>query len=108
MTASPKYTVDALEDQPPTVTFEKPKRDVQANPVEEVFVQARADDDYGVKQLDLVYSVNGGPEKAINLYGNGAKTLKEVSAGHTVYLEELGVKPGDLSRITRRPRTTTP
>jgi len=96
VTASPKYTVDALEDQPPTVTFEKPKRDVQANPVEEVFLQARADDDYGIRQLDLVYSVNGGPEKAINLYGNGAKTLKEVSTGQTVYLEELGVKPGDF------------
>ena len=26
-TASPKYTIDVIEDQPPTVTFEKPKRD---------------------------------------------------------------------------------
>jgi hypothetical protein len=96
VSASPKYTVDALEDLPPTVSFEKPRRDIQANPIEEVFVQARADDDYGVKQLDLIYSVNGGPEKTINLYGGGAKPMKEVSAGHTVYLEELGVKPGDF------------
>ena len=94
--ASPKYTVDAIDDQPPSVSFEKPRRDVQANPVEEVFLQARADDDFGVKQLDLVYSVNGGPEKTISLYGRGAKAIKEVSAGHTVYLEELSVKPGDF------------
>ena len=32
----------------------------------------------------------------MTLYGNGAKPLTEVSAGHTVYLEELGVKPGDF------------
>ena len=30
VTASPKYTVDVIEDQPPTVTFEKPKRDTSA------------------------------------------------------------------------------
>src|SRR5215471_1808279 len=96
VTASPKYTVDVIEDQPPTVTFEKPKRDTSANPIEEVFVQARADDDFGVKQLDLIYSVNGGAEKTVSLYGKGAKPLQQVSAGHTVYLEELGVKPGDF------------
>ena len=49
-----------------------------------------------MRQLDLVYSVNGGPEKTVNLYGKGAKSLTEVSAGHTVYLEEMGVKPGDF------------
>ncbi len=107
VTASPKYTVDVLDDQPPTVTFEKPKRDISANPLEEVFLQARADDDFGVKQLDLVYSVNGGPDKTVTLYGNGAKALKDVSAGHTVYLEELGVKPGDFVAYYARLRTTT-
>src|SRR4029079_7538681 len=53
-------------------------------------------DDFGVKQLDLIYSVNGGAEKAVSLYGKGAQPLPPVSAGHTVYLEESGVKPGDF------------
>ncbi len=51
--ASPQYTIDALADQPPTVSIAKPGRDTQASPIEEVFVEARADDDYGVKDLDL-------------------------------------------------------
>ena len=38
VTASPKFTIDAIDDQPPTVTFEKPKRDIKANPVEEVII----------------------------------------------------------------------
>ncbi len=96
VTASPKYTIDAIEDQPPTVAIEKPRRDIQANPVEEVYIKAKADDDYGVRQLDLVYSVNGGAEKTVTLYGKGAKPLTEVSGAQTIYLEELGVKAGDF------------
>ena len=41
----------------------KPGRDTDATPVEEFFVEARADDDYAVKNLQLVYQVNGGPER---------------------------------------------
>jgi uncharacterized protein DUF4175 len=93
--ASPQYTIDVIDDQPPAVRFTKPGRDTQASPVEELFLEARADDDYGVKQLQLFYSANGAPPKAITLYG-GPKPLAEVSAGHTIYLEELGLKPGDF------------
>ncbi len=91
---SPKYTIDVIEDRAPTVTFDKPKRDISASPVEEVFVQARAQDDFGVRKLDLVYSVNGGEEKTITIYG--AKPMDEVTGGHTIYMEELGVKAGDF------------
>ncbi len=93
--ASPQYTIDVLADQEPTVSIARPGRDTTASPIEEVFVEARAEDDYGVKDLDLVYSVNGGPEKTVRLF-DGTKRLAEVSAGHTFYLEELSVKPGDF------------
>src|SRR5262245_5190592 len=93
--ASPQYTIDVIDDQTPSVRFSKPGRDTQASPVEELFLEARADDDYGVKQLQLFYSANGAPPKAITLFG-GPKPLAEVSAGHTIYLEELGLKPGDF------------
>ena len=43
----------------------------------------------------MTYSVNGGPEQTVNLYGGGS-TLKEVSAGHTFFLEELALVPGDF------------
>src|SRR6185295_65889 len=60
-----------------------------------VFAEVKADDDFGVKQLQMFYSVNGGAEKTVNLFGGG-KTLPEVTASHTIYLEELGLKPGDF------------
>lgn len=93
--ASPQYTIDVIDDQPPTVSFSKPGRDTQASPVEELFLEARAEDDYGVKQLQLFYSANGGAPKTVNLFG-GPKALQEVTASHTIYLEELGLKPGDF------------
>lgn len=92
--ASPTYTIDILADGMPTVTVSKPGRDRDATPVEELFVEARADDDFAVRELQLVYSVNGGPEKSIPLF-KGSTPLAEVTAGHTFYLEELGVQPGD-------------
>ena len=94
ITASPQYVIDVLTDMAPTVAISKPGRDSNATPVEEFFVEARADDDFGVKNLELVYSVNGSAEKVIPLY-RGARRLEEVTAGHTFYMEELGVEAGD-------------
>jgi hypothetical protein len=94
VTASPQYAIDVLTDRAPTVTFARPGRDTSASAIEEVYVEAAADDDYGVKNLELVYSVNGAAEKVIPLF-NGSKRLPAVTAGHTFYLEELGVKSGD-------------
>ena len=103
VTASPQYTIDVLTDQPPTVSISKPGRDTSASPIEEVFVEARAEDDYGVKDLELVYSVNGGAEKTVRLF-DGSKRLPEVTAGHTFYLEELGVQAGRLRVVLRARR----
>ncbi|MCY4074971.1 MAG: hypothetical protein OXH04_06035, partial [Acidobacteria bacterium] len=96
VTASPQYTIDVLTDQPPAVMFIRPGRDTTASAIEELFVEARADDDFGLRSLDLVYSVNGGPEEAVPLYDGGDDTLREVSAGHTFFLEELELEPGDF------------
>ena len=91
---SPKYSIDVLSDRPPSISFTKPGRDTSASPIEEVFLEAKAEDDYGVKALELVYSVNGGGEKVVKLF-EGTKRMTDVLAGHTLYLEELKVQPGD-------------
>src|SRR5690606_24595566 len=57
--------------------------------------EASAEDDFGVARLEIVYSVNGGAETAVPLLSN-ARALTEASAGHTFYLEELDLEPGDL------------
>jgi len=96
VTASPQHTIDVLADEAPVVVFSKPKRDLRATSIDEIFVEAEAADDFGVRQLDLVYAVNGGQERTARLVGPGARPLREVTAGHTFFLEELGLAPGDV------------
>ena len=96
VTASPQYTIDVLTDQPPSVMFLNPGRDTTASAVEEMFVEARADDDFGLRSLELFYSVNGGDQQTVSLFSGGESVLKEVSAGHTFFLEELDIEPGDF------------
>ena len=92
---SPNYFIDALDDQPPSIRFEKPGRDIKVTPIEEVLVEVGAEDDYGLRTLQLIYSVNGNPEDTLDLF-DGARRTKEMSATYTFYLEELSLEPGDL------------
>src|SRR5215470_12206896 len=91
-----EYSMDALDDQKPIVEFTKPGRDTKATKVEEVFTELRAEDDFGVRQLELYYSVNGGPEQKLDLFSAKGENPKEISAGHTFFLEEYDLQPGDL------------
>jgi hypothetical protein len=92
--ASPQYTIDVLSDQPPSVSFSQPGRDERASPIEEFFLEAKADDDYGISELLLIYSVNGGAEDTISMFDG--QPAPEVTAGHTLFLEEFGLESGDL------------
>ena len=97
-----EYFVRVMDDRPPDVRIIRPAGDRGATRLEEVTLEARAEDDYGVQSLELVYAVRGGPEKVVPLGGNGQSTA--VSGRHTVYLEDLDVKPGDFVSYYARAR----
>jgi hypothetical protein len=89
------YVIDVLDDNRPTIAFTKPGRDSRVTAVEEVYAEVQAADDYGLASVDLRYSVNGGSEHVVPLYSKGERRT-DLTAGHTFYLEELGLQPGDL------------
>ncbi len=91
-----QYVIEALDDHGPTVRIDQPGRDTKVTSVEEVAVAVRASDDYGVEGLELRYRVNGGAEQRIALTDSSGRAAPEVRAAHTLFLEELGLKPGDL------------
>ena len=93
---SNEYDVTILEDQPPTISFDKPGRDKKATNLEEVFTQARAEDDYGVVSMDLHFSVNGGEEKSVNLQQLTRESARSLTGAYTFFLEEYKLKPGDF------------
>ncbi|BCS32898.1 hypothetical protein TBR22_A21220 [Luteitalea sp. TBR-22] len=96
-----EYFVRVMDDRPPDVRIIRPAGDRGATRLEEVRLEARAEDDYGVQALELVYAVRGGPEKVVPLGGGGATA---VSGAHTIYLEDLDVKPGDFVSYYARAR----
>ncbi len=89
------YVIDVLEDNGPAIAFTTPGRDSRVTAVEEVYVEVEASDDYGLGSVDVRYSVNGGAEKVVPMYSKRARRTT-VTAGHTFFLEELGLHPGDL------------
>jgi hypothetical protein len=94
--ASPEYAIDVLTDMEPSIRFTRPGRDMPASPIEEIYLEMQALDDYGIGDMRLVYSVNGGAEDTVSVFRTAGTPLPEVSAGHTLYLEEWQLEPGDL------------
>src|SRR5689334_14663510 len=93
---SNEYDVSVLSDQPPVISFDKPGRDRKATNLEEVFTQARAEDDFGVVSMDLHFSVNGGAEKTVNLQQLTRESARSLTGAYTFFLEEYNLKPGDF------------
>ena len=92
--ASDEYFIEALEDQPPIISFSRPGRDRKVSNIEEVFAEIKVEDDYGVNQLALRFSLNGEPDQEAALdYPRGSTSF---STPHTFYLEEFDLQPGDF------------
>jgi hypothetical protein len=97
-----EYFIRTLDDRPPDVRIVRPATDRKVTPIEEVPIEARADDDFGVASLELVYAVRGGPEKVVPFEREGSGIA--VSGRRIVYLEDLDVRPGDFVTYYARAR----
>lgn len=99
-----EYFVRVLDDRPPDVRILRPAGDRQATPLEEVTIEARADDDYGIASFDLVYSLRGGREQVVPLPGE--RSALTATGRQTLFLEDLKVEPGDFVTYYARVRDT--
>ncbi|HEX4772884.1 MAG TPA: DUF4175 family protein [Bryobacteraceae bacterium] len=90
---SDDYFIEAKKDEAPSVRILRPGSDPHVSPIEEMPVTVEAADDFGVKDVALHYSINGGPEQVKSLAKGDAK---EVERKTTFYLEDFKLAPGDL------------
>ncbi len=81
----------------------RPANDQQITPLEEVAIEARAEDDYGISRFELVYIVAGREPKVIPFAKAGGSDLVR-SATHTLAAEDLDVQPGDVITYYARAR----
>ena len=92
--ASDEYIVVSLVDQPPSVTLSRPGRDKRVTNLEEVFVEAEAEDDFGIRDVRLLFSVNGEPEESVGL--EIGRYPRSTTTSTTFYLEDFDLLPGDF------------
>lgn len=90
-----EYFIRLMDDRPPDVRILRPSRDQHITPLEEVAIEARADDDYGISTFDLVYSVSGGPERVVPFSRMTGTNVQKVGS-YLLPAEELRVQPGDV------------
>ena len=93
---SNEYDITLLEDAPPSVVIDKPGRDMKVTNIQEIFTQAKAEDDFGVSSIEFFYMVNGGEEKRVPLQDLKRDEPKTLSGAHTFFLEEMNLQVGDF------------
>jgi hypothetical protein len=91
---SEDYFIATDKAQPPEVSIDRPRGDYRAIPIEEVKVGVNAADGFSLREMQLHYSVNGGPERTVNLLATPG--AKQAEGSHTLPLEDFKLVPGDL------------
>ena len=91
---SEDYFIEAQKMRRPEVRIARPGRDFRATPIEEVTVEVEAKDDFGLKDVALHYSVNGGAEKTISMLP--ARDARNSSGTTVIALEDFKIEPGDI------------
>ena len=104
--AATEYVVRAIPDEPPVIDIRRPAGDREITPVEEAVIEARAEDDYGLHELELVYAVGGRDPQRVNLLGE--EPAARVTGAHTLPAEQLDVAPGDIVSFYVRARDGNP
>ena len=90
-----EYFIRLLDDRPPEVRILRPSSDAPITPLQEIAIEARADDDHGIARFDLVYAVAGRSERAVP-FANVTGTNVAKSGVFLLSAEDLGVEPGDV------------
>jgi hypothetical protein len=91
---SEDFFIAANKANPPEIQIVRPGPEYRASPIEEVTIGVKAQDQFGINNLTLHYSVNGGPEQTTNLLKQ--KGQKEVDGSTVLSLENFKLSPGDV------------
>jgi hypothetical protein len=94
---SEDYFIATDKAMPPEIAIVRPGGDYRASPIEEVGVGVKGSDEYGLKDMHLHYSVNGGAFRDVNLLK--VPDAKSADGAFTLALEDFKLVPGDLVSV---------
>lgn len=94
---SEDYFIATDKANPPEISLVRPGGDYRASPIEEVTLGAKAAGEFGLVDVHLHYSVNGGADNDVSLLKTpGAKAADGTA---TLSLEDFKLVPGDLVSV---------
>jgi hypothetical protein len=88
------FFIEARKAFPPDIIIARPGHDYRASPIEEVTVDVKAEDEFGLGDMSLHYSVNGGAEQTVDLLKR--KGVKQADGSTIISLENFKLVPGDI------------
>ncbi len=98
-----EYFIRVMDDRPPDVRILRPGGDEQITPLEEVAIEARAEDDHGLSRFELVYAVAGREPIVMPFTRVSGTDIAKVGT-HVLQAEDLKVQPGDVITYYARAR----
>lgn len=90
-----EFSIDVQRDRPPEIQVRQPRGDSEVLALEEVDFAFSVEDDFGVADYGIEYTIAGHDPVRIAL-NEDRGALREIVGNHLLELEELGVAPGDL------------
>ncbi len=89
------YHLTVLPDNPPKIEITEPGQDIRAEATNTIPLKFAASDDFGVREIKLLYHRLGGPEQTLNcVFTNTENT--GVAGGVELALANLGLKDHEL------------
>ena len=99
-----EYFIRTVFDRTPDIEIRRPGGDREITLLEEVVVEARAADDYGIERFELGVQCRRS-QRTRHRPSTGSRE-PIISGAHTIYAEDLGVSPGDFISYYARARDT--
>ncbi len=91
----PTFVIDVLPNNPPDLKIAFPARDTRVSPLEELALEAKVWDDFGLREFGLVYQTPAGDEHRLTL-GEGSGGEEQHDIAHLMEFEGLGAEPLQL------------
>ncbi len=91
----PRFVIDVFKNLPPQITPTFPNRDVVASPLEELSLEAKVTDDFGLTGYGVTYTLAGTESQDVPL-GPAAPSKEELQMQYLLALEELNAEPDQL------------
>jgi hypothetical protein len=91
-----QITLKIIENEPPAIRITFPQPDNSVSALQEVTTEAEMEDDFGIIDYGITYSLSGGDPRTLPLAEDTETPATTASTAHTMDLESLGAEPNDL------------